>query len=332
ARAAAAPAEALPDGPEASPEAAPASPGGGFASPHGGSPRKPPGDEGVFEIRDFTTASSFERLSHRMSMAAKKWEETLRAAAGIQQGPVPVEGQDRAEMLEEFEHNDFRYQLLFQLFSPTGVAAQDGQPAGVEAVPSAPQDRLGLHTFPSRAHSLQRWFGVRHFVTAGVHEQNFDPDSARTVLSALVLALQHVSSPFALPLSCFVPIEDGTGRGRRRYLGELLHGGCRTIVDLHHGPEGSRRHLAGAPRRARRFLPSEVRLQFRWPQPCSLCGRAIHLLCRLFPRRFRGRHSFLASRSVSGERCHADCCLRGRRCGVGPAPLLVALFSVRLLC
>lgn len=26
------------------------------------------------------------------------------------------------------------------------------------------EDRLGLHAFPTRAHRLQRWFGVRHFL------------------------------------------------------------------------------------------------------------------------------------------------------------------------
>ena len=42
-----------------------------------------------------------------------------------------------------------RYELLFQLV-PIGETKKE--------------DRLGLHAFPTRAHRLQRWFGVRHFL------------------------------------------------------------------------------------------------------------------------------------------------------------------------
>eukprot|EP00438_Fugacium_kawagutii_P010434 Skav220434 [mRNA] locus=scaffold639:908999:921074:+ [translate_table: standard] len=72
------------------------------------------------------------------------------------------------------------------------------------------EDRLGLHAFPTRAHRLQRWFGVRHFL----------------VISHLV-ALGEVSL-------------------RRRFpwdLGPTAHKGVST--DLHFAVQSSLEHLAG---------------------------------------------------------------------------------------
>lgn len=37
------------------------------------------------------------------------------------------------------------------------------------------EDRLGLHAFPTRAHRLQRWFGVRHFLIISSVASGFFP-------------------------------------------------------------------------------------------------------------------------------------------------------------
>ncbi|CAK9014121.1 unnamed protein product, partial [Durusdinium trenchii] len=130
------------------------------------------------------------------------------------------------------------YELLFQLV-PIGETKKE--------------DRLGLHAFPTRAHRLQRWFGVRHFLILSINNHNIDLDSARTLLSAAVLATAAV--PLRPRLSCFVPVEGG----RKRVLGEALHG-RRTIycTDLHSSVQPSLEHLAGLSDFFRRKVEAEV--------------------------------------------------------------------------
>lgn len=198
--------------------------------------------EGVFEIRDFTNASSFERITHQVSLAVKKW------AALITEGPT----EDGGHLLRaEFDHLGFTYELFFQLapqeVQGAGAVGVSGEGAKA-SVPSPPVERLGLHSFPTRAHRLQRWFGVQHFATLCVRDHAIDMDSARTVLSALALGARSAAPP-ALPatlppLCCFVPIE---GTRRRRYVGELVCGGWRTAfaTDQRNRVDPSLEHLEG---------------------------------------------------------------------------------------
>lgn len=197
--------------------------------------------EGVFEIRDFTTASSFERIAHQISLAAKKWATLLRTGTDADD--------DGQLMREEFLHMNFTYELYFQLIkSPdTGIPAIGSGSGGAYNSSTAKvhqQERLGLHTFPSRAHRMQRWFGVQHFVILSVRGQEIDIDSARTVLSALVLGAKSVTPSFSPPISCFVPVEGGR---RRRYLGELVGGNWRTLfsTDKANRVDQSMEHLSG---------------------------------------------------------------------------------------
>lgn len=209
--------------------------------------------EGVFEIRDYTTASSFERIVHQVALAAKKWTATLKTGAGT----IGLDGGQL--MREEFEHLTFTYELFFQIVPQpdlglgrvgdgsnstgsrcptTGAGSSAAQPKGVMS------EKLGLHTFPTRAHRLHRWFGVHHFVTLSVRDQVLDPDSARTLLSALVLAIQGISQSLSPPLACFVPVEAGR---RRRYFGEMVASGCRNIfvTDLRSRVDPGLEHLSG---------------------------------------------------------------------------------------
>ncbi|CAJ1364797.1 unnamed protein product [Effrenium voratum] len=173
-------------------------------------------DEGVFEIRDFSNVSDFERWSHQISLAAKRWGAALQAAES---------SDDVLQMRECFEQGNFQYELLFQL---------------VPLAETKKEDRLGLHAFPTRAHRLQRWFGVRHFVIISINKHNIDVDSARTLLGAAAIAVSGAKLP--LPLSCFVPVEGG----RKRVLGEALQGN-RTIysTDLQNTVQPCLEHLAG---------------------------------------------------------------------------------------
>lgn len=197
-------------------------------------------EEGVFEIRDFTAASSFERLTHQISLAIKRWAETLRKRNCVGAGMVPGDDGGQRILLEGFDHADFRYELQFQFVKAESSGASSSAPSSVDA-----PERLGLHTFPTRVNRLQRWFGVQHFVVLGVRDQSVDLDSARTLLSALVLATRSaVLAPGLPPLACFVTVDGGR---RRRFLGELTCGGFRTIytTDLTNTVEPNLEHLTG---------------------------------------------------------------------------------------
>eukprot|EP00746_Dinoflagellata_sp_MGD_P022352 gnl/MRDRNA2_/MRDRNA2_15225_c0_seq1.p1 gnl/MRDRNA2_/MRDRNA2_15225_c0~~gnl/MRDRNA2_/MRDRNA2_15225_c0_seq1.p1 ORF type:complete len:889 (-),score=182.75 gnl/MRDRNA2_/MRDRNA2_15225_c0_seq1:7-2673(-) len=186
-------------------------------------------DEGVFEIRDFTTASSFERLVHRVSLALKKWTEQLNKAQAAASSKAE---NDNSQMLKErFEHQELQYELICQTTLDTEVATTQ---------------QRGLQRFPSKAHRLERWFGVRHFAILGIRDRrNIDVDSARTILSALSMASRAMgTAPIAEPLTCFVMVDGGR---RRRYIGEQTVGGLRTLchTDFCGSVDPGLEHLAG---------------------------------------------------------------------------------------
>lgn len=168
--------------------------------------------EGVFEIRDFTAASAFERMAHRMTLGIKAWAVALSS---------------RPTHRVEFDLGEFKYELNFNnLPRALDPWHQEGEV----------RERLGMHSFPARAHRLQRWFGVQHSALAIVRTSRgkqvlLDLDGARLVLSALVLASKATSfgkdsdlSP--PPLACFVTVDGGK---RRRHVGETVHDGWRTL-------------------------------------------------------------------------------------------------------
>eukprot|EP00913_Durusdinium_trenchii_P029889 g28006.t3 len=167
-------------------------------------------EEEIFEIRDFTNASSFERLSHQISLASKHWAAASRAATTGASGA----SEEVLQMKDGFELGGFRSR---------GEDARDDASKEL-MVPSAP----------------------------GINNHNIDLDSARTLLSAAVLATAAV--PLRPRLSCFVPVEGG----RKRVLGEALHG-RRTIycTDLHSSVQPSLEHLAGLSDFFRRKVEAE---------------------------------------------------------------------------
>eukprot|EP00403_Amphidinium_massartii_P047923 CAMPEP_0178463664 /NCGR_PEP_ID=MMETSP0689_2-20121128/50448_1 /TAXON_ID=160604 /ORGANISM="Amphidinium massartii, Strain CS-259" /LENGTH=886 /DNA_ID=CAMNT_0020090551 /DNA_START=30 /DNA_END=2686 /DNA_ORIENTATION=- len=205
-------------------------------------------NEGVFEIRDFTTASDFERFAHRIALAVKKWSKALQdpTHSGLQLD-TSTPGFIKRTLREEFKHADKTLELLFHVvLSDDSHEASQGEP--VDAGKVTVMEKLGLHSFPSRTPRLNRLFGVRHYVVISMPEvsynQTLDLDSARTMLSATALASQGVSMPVPHPLSCFVHI----GGGRRfQHLGELSVHGLRIAysTDLNFTVEPRLEHLAG---------------------------------------------------------------------------------------
>ena len=71
--------------------------------------RKWPAQEGVFEIRDFTNASTFERLSHQISLAARHWARALSAERSEPGKPEPLPRVEEVlQMKHGFELGGFR--------------------------------------------------------------------------------------------------------------------------------------------------------------------------------------------------------------------------------
>ena len=71
--------------------------------------RKWPAQEGVFEICDFTNASTFERLSHQISLAARHWARALSAERSEPGKPEPLPRVEEVlQMKHGFELGGFR--------------------------------------------------------------------------------------------------------------------------------------------------------------------------------------------------------------------------------
>jgi hypothetical protein len=65
--------------------------------------------EGVFEIRDFTNASTFERLSHQISLAARHWAQALSSERSEPGKPLELgRTEEVLQMKHGFELGGFR--------------------------------------------------------------------------------------------------------------------------------------------------------------------------------------------------------------------------------
>lgn len=71
--------------------------------------RKWASQEGVFEIRDFTNASTFERLSHQISLAARHWAQALSSERSEPGKPLELgRTEEVLQMKHGFELGGFR--------------------------------------------------------------------------------------------------------------------------------------------------------------------------------------------------------------------------------
>lgn len=184
------------------------------------------GSEPVFEIRDFTSASAFERLTHRVTVALRRWGMELAKHSG---------GQAVGEILERTDAFDFDDELGCELCCRY-AALQTSVPEGA-CMDSG--HRMPAFSLPG-AHRLERWFGTRHVAVLSFapssrqgggagNGTSVDLDVARTALSALVLAAssRRAALASAVPdesLACFAVIEGGRWQ---RLIGErCLSAGC----------------------------------------------------------------------------------------------------------
>eukprot|EP00742_Colponemidia_sp_Colp-10_P007138 GILJ01007667.1.p1 GENE.GILJ01007667.1~~GILJ01007667.1.p1 ORF type:complete len:952 (+),score=125.42 GILJ01007667.1:38-2893(+) len=188
---------------------------------------------GVYEINDYTTATSWEKFVAAIEECLRVWN--------LQHGTAspPSSTEDCYKMLSLGKKE---YKLSYHFSSSSGVNRSEE----FGHFPEAMSDLMDVtQDFPTRAPKLQRWFGVCRFllltpVTVSGREREVDISEASLMLSSLNLALSH--SGCALP--AFVPVYSRT---RGTFLGYMSHAGVRIRFDtdtMTSTPE-SYNHLSG---------------------------------------------------------------------------------------
>jgi len=231
-------------------------------------------DSDVFEITDFTTASEWERFIARLEEILHEWKLiSLSHSLPLDKGELSGEWQTREETLT---FADFRFSVTEHLLtsqaqnkeeSPgttdTGRESVDAgresadrelRDAGTESIRADNLEPDGIswvwqdvasleNDFPSRAHCLVRWFGLRRFlVLSPSADQNCISSESRAnmLLSSAAIALQNTA--------CHVPIFIQVQKQwRRLYTGHQEMPGFRTafeMVQLKNTP-AQYSHLAG---------------------------------------------------------------------------------------
>eukprot|EP00927_Polykrikos_kofoidii_P000467 TRINITY_DN10171_c0_g2_i1.p1 TRINITY_DN10171_c0_g2~~TRINITY_DN10171_c0_g2_i1.p1 ORF type:complete len:899 (-),score=197.60 TRINITY_DN10171_c0_g2_i1:137-2833(-) len=209
-------------------------------------------EEPIFEIRDFTCASSFEDFVNRSSLALKQWAGDLIVTAKYTLHPERVDALDYEGLRCEL-HCDFTFPPVVPARADVAVATgasasasgvgrgvDDGGGCSLKAGTAGGTIPRNAAVFPAfGAVQLERWFGTRHTATMsfgtrhstqGESGDNDDISFAQTLLSALVLAASSrracLAEAVAEPLACFVVVEGGRWQ---RLIGERQLGSWRTL-------------------------------------------------------------------------------------------------------
>ncbi|XP_064598105.1 rab3 GTPase-activating protein catalytic subunit-like [Liolophura sinensis] len=193
-------------------------------------------DADVFEITDFTTASEWERFIAR-------FEETLHEWKLVSQRPLPpvAKGQLTFGQWEEettqLSFADFKFTVthhyLKPVTSPDGGRDSEGRDEDVDEdhdqIPNAFLDMMSMdNDFPSRAHCLSRWYGLRDFVVISPVNDAIDSESrSKLLVSSVNIALSNTGCPVPV----FVQILQSW---RKMYSGVCVATGLTTQFDMVH--------------------------------------------------------------------------------------------------
>ncbi|KAL6048070.1 Rab3 GTPase-activating protein catalytic subunit [Balamuthia mandrillaris] len=199
------------------------------------------GEEEPFEIVDYTLASPFEKFVARIENTLVKWKLSLHAYSNgerpTQGANASTPGETMLTVREVFQYDSINYQLMYQ-FAETEQAKGEGELSSLSpkrgsadgdrsehALPEALQAILdGGKDFPSRAHHLQRWFGVKDFlILAPISEMGATNNQANHLLSAIAIAIQETQCPVPI----FVPKDE---RWKGIYIGYMAHPPSNTSV------------------------------------------------------------------------------------------------------
>ncbi|CAH1790436.1 unnamed protein product [Owenia fusiformis] len=196
----------------------------------------------VFEITDFTTASEWERFIARIEEVIHEWRLNKQyTSQPLKRGDFSGTWIDKTEIITfaDFKFNVTRHYLKSQE-QEVDIPEDDQN----ETVPTVLQDVVSMENdFPSRAHCISRWYGLRDFVIMSPAAQNeaiMAESRSNLVLSSIAIALNNTGCHIPL----FVQVHE---KWRRLYFGLSEYPGLRTnfeMVHLKHIPPAYN-HLSG---------------------------------------------------------------------------------------
>ncbi|XP_047740524.1 rab3 GTPase-activating protein catalytic subunit isoform X2 [Hyalella azteca] len=196
------------------------------------------GDEEVFEIVDFTTASEWEVFTAAVEEAIQGWG----LAGGGRSIPPPPSSSVSAssqwrEQKQIINYSDFPFELSYHCPLETGSSEESsnhgdfGEEESYED--SLPPSLAYIHDcsncFPNRAHCVARWYGLREFIIAAPASSSCSvaPSKARLLLSALTLAANNTGCEVAMLVQVLKPAE-------RVFMGSVTAPGLRATLDMIH--------------------------------------------------------------------------------------------------
>lgn len=194
-------------------------------------------DDAVFEIIDYTLASPWEKFIAQIESVFRQWH--LDGESYVTK-PKPTSATPTLNnaLREAFNYEGQSYQLIYHFTPPEEKRDSDKMRRSAEgrrrslreeekeeAWPTWFPDELkammnSSSDFPSRAHHLQRWFGLRDFlILAPLSDKGCGESEASLLLSTLSIVINDTKCP----LPVFVPIGE---RWRGQYMGYLAAGVC----------------------------------------------------------------------------------------------------------
>ncbi|XP_014777563.1 rab3 GTPase-activating protein catalytic subunit [Octopus bimaculoides] len=195
-------------------------------------------DADVFEITDFTTASDWERFIARLEEILHEWRlVNLPALPPVAKGEFTSETWE--ERTDELQFSDVKFDLTYHylksaettLAEKTREQEEQDDTKNEDATPTVFEDMMSMdNDFPSRAHCLCRWYGLRSFIVLSPKSTAdiIDIESrAKLLLSSVNIALGNTGC--TVPM--FVQIQQ---KWRRLYLGTSVLPNATISFDMAH--------------------------------------------------------------------------------------------------
>jgi Rab3 GTPase-activating protein catalytic subunit len=200
-----------------------------FTSPTRRKQNLEPGDDEEFEIMDFHLASSWERFIAAIEKTLRSW--------GLHNGGNG-NGETTQPLVQNISYAHRQYQLSLHLnasgieSSPSPTSSSSSSFFFSSFSPFSTSLSPSLHhmmdlegDFPSRAHHLTRWFGVREFlIISPLSDVGADLSEASLLLSSLTIATQNSSCHVPV----FVPVKE---RWKGVYIGYCAWNGLTTHLE-----------------------------------------------------------------------------------------------------
>uniref|UniRef100_A0A0N7ZDJ5 Rab3 GTPase-activating protein catalytic subunit n=1 Tax=Scylla olivacea TaxID=85551 RepID=A0A0N7ZDJ5_SCYOL len=196
------------------------------------------GDQEVFDIVDFTTASDWECFIAATEEAIHEWRLSGEGnPSPLTRGQLATAKWSERKVTIKFA--DFPFEMTHHSIVSETVESPPDEPEPstdfddeeAEKLPKALEDMMNRENdFPARAHCLVRWYGLREFVTICPSNPNhpiMSPSKAKLLLSSATIAANNTNCQVPIFVQVLWPNE-------KMYLGVGLGSGVRTDYDMVH--------------------------------------------------------------------------------------------------